>query len=148
MYSGSYAVTMDAKGRLAIPARVRDQLVAECGGRIVVTAHHAERCLLVYAEPQWELLAPQIQALPNIQSAAVRRLQRKLLGHAAPLEMDANGRVLLPPTLREFAGLDKDLIIAGLGHRLEIWSEAAWAASIDDADDDGELPSAALSLNI
>lgn len=148
MYSGSYAVTMDAKGRLAIPARVRDQLVAECGGRIVVTAHHAERCLLVYAEPQWQLLAPQIQALPNIQSAAVRRLQRKLLGHAAPLEMDSNGRVLLPPTLREFAGLDKDLIIAGLGHRLEIWSEAAWAASIDDADDNGELPGAALSLNI
>lgn len=139
---------MDAKGRLAIPARVRDQLVAECGGRIVVTAHHAERCLLVYAEPQWQLLAPQIQALPNIQSASVRRLQRKLLGHAAPLEMDTNGRVLLPPTLREFAGLDKDLILAGLGHRLEIWSEAAWAASIDDADDNGELPDAALSLNI
>ena len=114
MYSGSYAVTMDANGRLAIPARVRDQLVAECGGRIVVTAHHAERCLLVYAEPQWQLLAPQIQALPNIQSAAVRRLQRKLLGHAAPLEMDTNGRVLLPPTLREFAGLDKDLMISAI----------------------------------
>lgn len=148
MYSGSYAVTMDAKGRLAIPARVRDQLVADCAGRIVVTAHHAERCLLVYAEPQWQLLAPQIQALPNLQSAAVRRLQRKLLGHAAQLEMDGNGRILLPPTLRDFAGLEKELIVAGLGHRLEIWSEVAWNASIDDNSDDDELPAAALSLNI
>jgi MraZ protein len=62
--------------------------------------------------------------------------------------MDGNGRILLPPTLRDFAGLEKDLIIAGLGHRLEIWSETAWAASIDDAEDDGDLPTAALSLNI
>lgn len=148
MYSGSYAVTMDAKGRLAIPARVRDQLVGECGGRLVVTAHHAERCLLAYPEPQWQLLAPQIQSLPTIQSAAVRLLQRKVLGNAAPLEMDSNGRILLPPTLRDFAGLEKDLIIAGLGHRLEIWSESGWNSCIDDQGELGELPPAALSLNI
>lgn len=148
MYSGSHAVTMDAKGRLAIPARIRDQLVADCGGRIVVTAHHEERCLLVYPEPQWQVLAPQIQALPNIQSKSVRKLQRRLLGHAAPLELDGNGRVLLPPTLRDFAGLDKDLIVAGLGPRLEIWSAVAWAANNEDTGDSDELPPAALLLNI
>jgi MraZ protein len=148
VYSGSHAVTMDAKGRLAIPARIRDQLVADCGGRIVVTAHNAEPCLLVYPEPQWQLLAPQVQALPNLQSASVRKLQRRLLGHAVPLELDANGRILLPPTLRDFAGLDKDLIVAGLGHRLEIWAEAAWAANNEDNGDSDELPPAALLLNI
>lgn len=148
VYSGSHAVTMDAKGRLAIPARIRDQLVADCGGRIVVTAHHEERCLLVYPESQWLLLAPQIQALPNIQSASARKLQRRLLGNAVPLELDANGRVLLPPTLRDFAGLEKDLIVAGLGHRLEIWAEAAWAACNEDNGDSDELPPAALLLNI
>lgn len=148
VYSGSHAVTMDAKGRLAIPARIRDQLVADCGGRIVVTAHHEERCLLVYPEPQWEKLAPQIQALPNIQSRAVRNLQRRLLGHAVPLELDANSRVLLPPTLRDFAGLDKELIVTGLGHRLEIWAAAAWAANNEDSGEGGELPPAALLLNI
>ncbi|MDB6061830.1 MAG: cell division/cell wall cluster transcriptional repressor MraZ [Verrucomicrobiaceae bacterium] len=148
MYSGSHAITMDAKGRLAIPSRIRDQLVADCGGRIVVTAHHEERCLLVYPESQWQTLAPQVQALPNIQSASVRKLQRRLLGHAVPLELDANGRILLPPTLRDFAGLDKDLIVAGLGHRLEIWNEAAWAASNEDDSDSDELPPAALLLNI
>lgn len=148
MYSGSHAITMDAKGRLAIPARIRDQLVADCGGRIVVTAHHEERCLLVYPESQWQLLAPQVQALPNIQSKSVRKLQRRLLGHAVPLELDANGRVLLPPTLRDFAGLEKDLIVTGLGHRLEIWSEAAWAAANEDNGDSDQLPPAALELNI
>jgi len=139
---------MDVKGRLAIPARIRDQLVADSGGRIVVTAHHEERCLLVYPEPQWRTLAPQIQALPNIQSKSVRKLQRRLLGHAVPLELDGNGRVLLPPTLREFAGLDKDLIVTGLGHRLEIWASVAWAAINEDSSDSDELPPAALSLNI
>jgi MraZ protein len=139
---------MDAKGRLAIPARIRDQLVAECGGRIVVTAHNEEACLLLYPEPHWQTLAPQIQALPNIQSKSVRKLQRRLLGHAVPLELDANGRILLPPTLRDFAGLDKDLIVTGLGHRLEIWSEVAWAAINEDNGASDELPPAALLLNI
>ena len=145
---GSYAVTMDAKGRLAIPARIRDQLVAECGGRIVVTAHHAERCLLLYPEPEWLLLAPEIENLPTAESAALRQLQRRVLGNAAPLELDGNGRILLPPTLRDFAGLEKNLIIAGLGHRLEIWHAAGWNTSLNEPLDQGELPLEARSLRI
>ncbi|HEY3699063.1 MAG TPA: division/cell wall cluster transcriptional repressor MraZ [Spongiibacteraceae bacterium] len=148
MYSGSYAVTMDAKGRLAIPVRFREQLQAEGLNRLVVTAHHADLCVLIYPESQWRILAPQIQALPNIKSASVRRLQRLVLGNASPQEMDANGRILLPPTLRDLAGLGKDLVVAGLGHRLEIWNESDWNGLADAKDDADGLPEAALELNI
>lgn len=148
VYSGSYAISMDAKGRLAIPARVRDELVAECGGRLVVTAHHEERCLLLYPEPHWLQLAAQVQALPNIRSTQARRLQRLLLGYATPVEMDNNGRILLSPTLREFAGLEKDLMLTGLGHKLEIWSDKGWSEWLDAAGEADDLPDEALSLNL
>ena len=106
MFIGSYAITMDAKGRMAIPAKVRDALSSVCEGRLVVTAHTEERCLLVYPEPQWLDLQPKIEALPNIHRKA-RRMQRLLLGYATPLELDGNGRVLLPQTLRDYANLEK-----------------------------------------
>ena len=110
MYLGSNAISMDAKGRLAIPAKVRDALLSDCGGRIVVTAHTEERCLLVYPEQQWQQLLPQIESLPNINRKAAK-MQRVLLGYATNLEVDeANGRILLPPTLREYAGLEKKLM--------------------------------------
>jgi MraZ protein len=138
---------MDAKGRLAIPARVRDELVAECGGRLVVTAHHQERCLLVYPEPQWQQLLPQIEALPN-QHKGTRLMQRLLLGYATSLEMDGNGRILLPPTLRDYAGLEKGLMLVGQGRKLELWSEQRWFAWIDETSGEDALPEEALALNI
>lgn len=149
MYLGSYAIQMDAKGRLAIPGKVRDALLSACQGRVVVTAHTEERCLLIYPESKWQELLPQIQALPNINKRAAR-MQRLLLGYATPLEVDAdNGRILLPATLRDFAGLEKSLMLVGQGGKLELWSEAGWAAYLESALDDGDaLPEqvAALSL--
>lgn len=139
---------MDAKGRLPIPVRFREQLQAEQLNRLVVTVHHADSCLLLYPEPQWQILAPQIQALPNLKSSSVRRLQRLVIGNATPQDMDANGRILLPPTLRELAALGKDLVVAGVGHRFEIWNESDWNAMKGVEDDVDELPPAALELNI
>src|SRR5690554_540276 len=79
-FLGSHAINMDAKGRLAIPTKVREGLAQVCGGRIVLTANDGdERCLLVYPEPEWEILRPKIEALPNMNKIA-RRLQRLLLG--------------------------------------------------------------------
>jgi MraZ protein len=147
MYLGNHAITMDAKGRLAIPARVRDELTASCGGQLVVTAHHQEPCLLVYPEPQWQQLLPQIEALPNINRRA-RQIQRALLGYATHVEMDGNGRILLSPTLRDYAGLEKDSMLVGQGRKLEIWSEARWYSWMDEAREDDELPDEALALNI
>ncbi len=138
---------MDAKGRLAIPAKVRDALASACEGRIVITAHTEERCLLIYPEPQWQELQPKIEALPNIHRKA-RRMQRLLLGYATPLELDGNGRVLLPQTLRDYAGLEKKLILVGQGKKLELWSETGWNAELDNGDDEGPLPDEVLSLSL
>lgn len=139
---------MDAKGRLPIPAYFRELLRAENIHRLVVTTHHQDQCLLLYAEPHWLDLAPKIQALPNVQSNAVRQMQRLLIGNASTQEMDTNGRILLPQTLREQRNLGKDLIVAGLGQRFEIWNETDWRAMHNEQVKIDELPTAALELNI
>lgn len=138
---------MDAKGRLAIPAKVRDQLVADCGGQLVITAHPQERCLLVYPEPQWTQLMPQIKKLPNM-TKSTRLLQRLLLGYATPMELDANGRVLLPSTLRDYARLQKSLMLVGQGDKLELWSEEEWYSWIDSAGSEDEFSAEVQALNI
>lgn len=136
---------MDPKGRMAVPARVRDTLLTSCEGRLVVTAHTEERCLLVYPEPQWQEILPQIQALPNTKKA-VRRFQRLFIGYACPLELDGNGRILVPPTLRSYANLDKKLMLVGLGNKLELWSEDSWGALLDEPGEE-DLPEEMQSLN-
>lgn len=135
---------MDAKGRMAIPTRVREGLMESCGGRLVLTAHTEERCLLMYPEPKWQEILPRIQNLPAM-SKEVRRVQRLLIGHACALEMDANGRILVPPTLRAHANLDKKLLLAGLGDKLELWSEDSWLALMNEPGGD-DLPEELQSL--
>ncbi|MCK7595900.1 division/cell wall cluster transcriptional repressor MraZ [Microbulbifer sp. CAU 1566] len=147
MYLGSHAINMDAKGRLAIPARVRDSLLEDCGGRLVVTAHTEERCLLVYPEAQWREILPKIEALSSFNKVA-RRAQRLLIGYACELQVDTNGRVLIPPTLREYAGLEKKLMLVGQGKKLELWSEERWMDWLDDSEGDGEMPEEMASLSL
>ncbi|MDP5208975.1 MULTISPECIES: division/cell wall cluster transcriptional repressor MraZ [unclassified Microbulbifer] len=147
MYLGSHAINMDAKGRLAIPARVRDKLMEACAGCLVVTAHTEERCLLVYPAPQWQQILPKIEALPSFNKVA-RRAQRLLIGYACELQMDGNGRVLIPPTLREYAGLEKRLMLVGQGKKLELWSEAHWMSWLDDSEGDEGMPGEMASLSL
>ncbi|MGM0449197.1 MAG: division/cell wall cluster transcriptional repressor MraZ [Pseudomonadota bacterium] len=146
-FLGSHAINMDAKGRLAIPARVREDLETLCGGRIVLTAHTEERCLLVYPEPQWEEILPKIEALPSFNKA-VRRTQRLLIGYATPLELDGAGRVLVPQPLRDYAGLEKKLYLVGQGRKLELWSEDRWMAWLEEDDGDEEIPEEMKSLSL
>lgn len=149
MYFGSNSISMDAKGRLAIPAKVRDALVAECNGRIVVTAHTEERCLLIYPEQAWQKLLAQIERLPNINRKAAK-MQRVLIGYATPLDVDENnGRILLPPTLRDYAGLEKKLMLVGQIHKLELWSEQEWFKYLDaEGEDDEETPPEVRTLSL
>lgn len=147
MYQGSHAINMDAKGRLAVPAKHREALVAACGGRIVMTAHTQDRCVLVYPETEWQNILPKIEALPTFNKAALRA-QRLLIGYACTLELDANGRVLVPPTLRDYARLDKKLMLVGLGKKFELWSEESWLSSVAESDDDDGLPDEMLSLSL
>ena len=124
MFQGAAALNLDAKGRMAVPARHRDALVTAGEGRLVVTAH-PHRCLLLYPQPAWEPIRAQILAAPSLQveSAMVRCL---LVGFAEDVEMDGAGRLLISPSLRQYAGLEKEIWLIGQGRHFEIWSDAGW----------------------
>lgn len=126
MFQGATALNLDAKGRMAVPARHRDSLLAAGAGRLVVTAH-PHRCLLLYPATAWEPIRAQILAAPGLQveSAMVRRL---LVGFAEDVEVDAAGRLLVSPALRQYAALDKEIWLVGQGSHFEIWSAAGWKA--------------------
>ncbi|MFP5414803.1 MAG: division/cell wall cluster transcriptional repressor MraZ [Gammaproteobacteria bacterium] len=126
MFRGNNEINMDAKGRMAIPARYRDALTTGCDGQLVATIDIEDRCLFLYPLPAWQEIEAQIAKLPTF-NPDTRRLQRLLIGHARELEIDSNGRVLIPPELRTYAGLDKEVVLVGQGHRFELWSAASWA---------------------
>lgn len=144
-FFGSHAINLDAKGRLAIPARVREELIQVCAGRIVLTVADADRCLRLYPQPVWEELRPTIEALPNMNRAALR-LQRMVLGNAAQLELDSAGRILIPPPLRQYARLEKKLMLIGQGKKLELWSEESWIDLLDTPPDAEEMTDAMKDL--
>ncbi|WP_020683255.1 division/cell wall cluster transcriptional repressor MraZ [Marinobacterium rhizophilum] len=125
MFRGVNPINLDAKGRMAIPARYRQQIQAGCEGCLVATIDTEERCLLLYPLPEWEQIQQKIEALSSFNKAT-RRIQRLLIGHATDLEMDGSGRLLLTAPLREYAGLDKKVILLGQGRKFEIWSEDLW----------------------
>ena len=129
MFQGAAALNLDAKGRMAVPARHRDALLALAEGRLVLTAH-PHRCLLLYPAPAWEPIRDKILAAPSLetQSAMLRRL---LVGFAVDAEMDAAGRVLVSPELRQFAALEKQVWLVGQGSHFEIWSDAGWKQQQD-----------------
>lgn len=139
MFRGIARLALDAKGRLAIPSRNRASL-ANGSGRVVITADPS-RCLLVYPVDAWEPIQARLMALSSFDER-IRALQRLLVGYADDVEIDAAGRVLVPPPLREFAALGKDVVLAGQGRRLELWDAAAWDAQTARAIafDGGELP--------
>ena len=131
MFRGLHTINLDAKGRLAIPTKYRDTLAGLCDAKMVVTVDIEERCLLVYPLNEWEIIQSKIADLPNM-SPVVRRMQRMLIGHANDIELDGNGRILLPQPLREYAELDKEVVLMGQGKKLELWSKSVWDARRDE----------------
>ena len=130
MFCGINAVNLDVKGRMAIPARYRALLQEEADGHVVLTIDTEEHCLLLYPVPIWKSIEEKIAALPSFNRAA-RRIQRLLIGHATEMELDGSGRILVPPVLRNYADLDKKVMVVGQGKKFEIWSEAKWNESRD-----------------
>lgn len=131
LFRGVSTVNMDAKGRMALPVRYRELLDDVCAGRVVVTIDTEENCLLLYPLNYWEEIQAQLQALPNVNPVA-RRLQRLLIGHATDIELDGSGRMLLPAMLRDYARLEKKLVVLGQGKKLEIWAEEHWTVRRDE----------------
>lgn len=119
LFQGSAQISLDAKGRMTVPARHRDTLLATCEGRVTVT-RHPDGCLMLFPRPVWEQHKERIAAWPT----AARAFQRIFLGSADDLEMDSAGRVLLPATLRQATGLQKELMLMGMGSHFEIWDAA------------------------
>lgn len=150
MFRGATKITVDAKGRMAMPTRYRDRLSERCDGRLVVTVDR-DYCLLIYPLPEWEEIERKLIRLPSLNAQA-RRLQRLMVGHATELELDGHGRILLSKELREFAGLDRQAILIGQGNKFELWDEERWNTKRDQwlqAEEDGmDLPAELESLSL
>jgi MraZ protein len=124
MFRGIAQLNLDSKGRLAVPARHRELLLDRCAGHLVITAD-ADRCLLVYPLPDWELIQQKLEGLSNLDPR-VRDLQRRLIGFAVDVDMDNSGRVLIAPALRQYAQLEKNVVLVGQGKKFELWNQENW----------------------
>ena len=120
VFRGVTLLALDAKGRLAIPTRHREVLATN----LVLTADPS-RCLLLYPRAAWEPLQAQLMSLSSFDPK-IRALQRLLVGHADDVEVDAAGRILVPPELRRYANLDKRVVLVGQGRKFELWDEQQW----------------------
>ncbi|MBL1278036.1 MAG: division/cell wall cluster transcriptional repressor MraZ [Ectothiorhodospiraceae bacterium] len=143
MFRGVNSLNLDVKGRMAMPTRYRQHLSDVCAGQMVITVDNADRCLLLYPLHEWEVVERKLQKLPSFNKQA-RRLQRLLIGHATEVEMDGSGRLLVPPPLREFADLEKRVVLIGQSNKFELWGEELWNQRRSEwlAEDDelGDLP--------
>jgi len=128
MFRGPSKVTLDAKGRLAIPSRHRDRIIARGEGHLIVTIDR--ECLLIYTLPDWEEIERKLIRLPSLHERS-RAITHLLLAHAIEQEMDGNGRILIPKEHRTFAGLDRQVMLLGLGQKFELWDEERWNARRD-----------------
>ena len=123
---GEYQHTLDAKGRLFIPAKLREQL----GDGFFVTKG-LDECLFLYPQKAWDELEQKIRQLPMSKS---RGLQRFFLSSAADVTVDRQGRIVIPTTLRSYANLERDVVVIGVGERAELWDARRWNAYTDDLD--------------
>ncbi|NEN75653.1 division/cell wall cluster transcriptional repressor MraZ [Pelistega sp. NLN82] len=127
MFQGNSALSLDAKGRMTIPARYRDALLTDSHGKITIT-RNLDGGLLIYPRFEWEAKRKNIMDLPSSQ----RGLQRLLLGNAQDVELDGSGRVLIAPELRDVAGIVKDVVLVGMGQRFELWAADKFAAQQEE----------------
>ncbi|MCP3678793.1 MAG: division/cell wall cluster transcriptional repressor MraZ [Gammaproteobacteria bacterium] len=146
MFRGIHTVNLDAKGRMAIPTRYRQRLMGIAAGKLIITIDTEEACLLLYPQSVWEEIEAKIAALPSLNKIA-RRLQRLLIGHAVEVEMDGNGRILVATPLRDYAALNKQMVLLGQGQKFELWDEKSWKTRRDswlseESGSDGSLPDA------
>lgn len=125
MFRGEFSLSLDTKGRLAIPARYREQLFEVCGGKVIATISLMDPCLVVYPFPEWQKIEDRLKNLPAFDRTA-QTIRQLLIGRAADLELDNQGRVLVPQYLREFAKLDKRVKMVGQVNNFELWSEETW----------------------
>lgn len=133
MFRGINPISLDNKGRMAMPAKYRERLRESCAGQLIVTIDPIEcgDCLLIYPLNEWEEIERKLVRLSSTNKQA-RNLKRLLVGYAEECEMDAQGRILLPAPLRESAGLDKRVVLVGQLNKFELWDEQTWQRFKDE----------------
>lgn len=124
MLLGQYRHTIDAKGRVIVPAKFREDL-----GESFILTRGLDNCLSLYSLNEWALLEEKVKAMPMAKS---REIQRFLFGNAFPVELDAQGRIVIPANLKTYAQLLKDVVVVGVSTRAEIWDAALWDGSQED----------------
>jgi len=148
VFQGETAITVDDKGRLAVPTAYRDLVARVSGNRLVLTYNPFEAgCLWLYAEQEWRRVRDDVMAKPNTQRV-MRVLQQKLVGSSAVLELDGNGRVSIPASHRHAVGIEKRAVLLGMGDKFELWSEQAHRALIQQTLSDGDLGDELLDLRL
>lgn len=150
MLRGPTKITLDAKGRLAIPTKYRDRLITRCEGQMICTVDYS-RCLLIYPLPDWEDVERKLMRLPSLNATA-QKLRGLLMGYATDIELDGHGRVLIPKEHRDFAHLDRQAILFGQGNKFELWDETSWNERLNQWLADGgesgtDLPAELESLS-
>lgn len=143
MFAGSYPLTVDDKGRLAIPARFRAQIVEQCGSQLYITRSY-QPCVEIYPAPAFHRVADEIKAMPNRTLAD--KLSHIFIGNAVDVEMDKQGRVLLPSLLRKAARLETDAVLVGQIDRFDLWPENLWTQKFGEGADAAALQEAFASL--
>ncbi len=149
-FRGVSNLSLDAKGRIVLPARYRERLAEICNSQLIITIDTDQPCLLIYPLNEWELIEEKIEALPSF-NPTTRRIQRLLIGHATDVEVDGNGRTLLSTPLREYAQLGRKVVLIGQGKKFELWDEALWAQRMEEwlgDKGDAEMPQALAELTL
>lgn len=128
MFMGEYQHSLDAKGRLIIPAKFREEL-----GEIAVMTRGLDNCLFLFPMPEWKVLEEKLKTLP-LTKATARQFVRFFFSGATECEFDKQGRIMIPPSLRDYAGVDKDVVVIGVSNRIEIWSRQRWEDYMQQAE--------------
>lgn len=152
MFRGLSSLSIDSKGRLAVPSRYRERLAGIADGSLVVTLSPLDRSLWLYPLPEWELIEAKLAALSDFETQS-RRTKQMMRGYASDCQLDAQGRILLPQELRDYAGLAKDVILLGQGNKFELWDAAVWNDQREEwlrsvGDGGNEPPDALRSLSL
>ena len=148
MFQGETAITIDDKGRLAVPTAHRDVVARDCGNQLVITYNPFESgSLYLYPRAIWERVRDQVNKLPKAKKVN-RNLQLKLVGAATFVELDGNGRITVPASHRAAVGIERRAVLLGMGDKFELWSEQAHHAQIQQTVSDGDLSEELLDLQL
>ena len=152
LFRGLNSINIDAKGRMAIPSRYRGIIDDHCQGKMVVTIEATDgECLVVYPLNEFEEIQRKVEALPSF-NATSKKLKGLFIGHANDVELDGSGRILVPPTLRTYVGLEKKVVLVGQGKKFELWDEDAWNAKreswLNQEETEEEMPEELKGLSL